>query len=149
MDSRLNSRPLLDTNSDSEDVDDYNMEGDIATYYDEIHNESGSRAVESATDDFDDDTQNLFKADNTVPSDRFSFTYIVFYLLGMTTMLPWNFFITAEDVSGVQFFFSFIQAQCVQQVMFVRRYRASNVHKVALITRDRKSSYCIYRTGSI
>lgn len=102
MDSSLNSRPLLDTNSDSEGVYDDNMEPAHhrhAAYFDELHNESDVRELESATDDFDDDTQNLFKADNTVPSDRFSFTYIVFYLLGMTTLLPWNFFITAEDVS--------------------------------------------------
>jgi len=27
------------------------------------------------------------------------FTYLVFYLLGIGTMTPWNFFVTAEDVS--------------------------------------------------
>lgn len=58
------------------------------------------RDMESNTDDGDDDTEQLFKATNTVPNDRFSFTYMVFYLLGMTTLLPWNFFITAEDVSA-------------------------------------------------
>lgn len=62
------------------------------------------RDLESNTDDGgdddDDDTEQLFKATNTVPNDRFSFTYMVFYLLGMTTLLPWNFFITAEDVSA-------------------------------------------------
>lgn len=30
------------------------------------------------------------------PVDKFNFTYTVFYLLGMTTLLPWNFFVTAE-----------------------------------------------------
>lgn len=61
------------------------------------------RDCESNTDDGDDDdddTEQLFKATNTVPNDRFSSTYMVFYLLGMTTLLPWNFFITAEDVSS-------------------------------------------------
>lgn len=33
------------------------------------------------------------------PMDKYYFNYIVFYLLGMTTLLPWNFFVTAEDVS--------------------------------------------------
>lgn len=33
------------------------------------------------------------------PVDKYYFNYIVFYLLGMTTLLPWNFFVTAEDVS--------------------------------------------------
>lgn len=101
MASRLNSRPLLD--SDSEDIDrEYveQVQHRNAAYFDAIQNESDTREIESTTDDFDDDTQNLFKANNTVPNDRFSFTYIVFYLLGTTTMLPWNFFITAEDVSN-------------------------------------------------
>ena len=33
------------------------------------------------------------------PVDKYYFNYVVFYLLGMTTLLPWNFFVTAEDVS--------------------------------------------------
>ncbi|XP_055594701.1 equilibrative nucleoside transporter 1-like [Uranotaenia lowii] len=31
------------------------------------------------------------------PIDKYNFTYAVFYLLGMTTLLPWNFFVTAEE----------------------------------------------------
>ncbi|XP_053694525.1 equilibrative nucleoside transporter 1 [Sabethes cyaneus] len=31
------------------------------------------------------------------PVDKYNFTYAVFYLLGMTTLLPWNFFVTAEE----------------------------------------------------
>lgn len=77
----------LDTNSTHSDVNDSDTH--------EI------RDFESNTDDGDDDdTEQFFKATNTVPNDRFSFTYMVFYLLGMTTLLPWNFFITAEDVSS-------------------------------------------------
>lgn len=34
------------------------------------------------------------------PPDRYNYTYTVFYLLGIATMTPWNFFVTAEDVSG-------------------------------------------------
>jgi hypothetical protein len=30
---------------------------------------------------------------------RYNLAYLIFYLLGMTTLLPWNFFITADDVS--------------------------------------------------
>jgi equilibrative nucleoside transporter 1/2/3 len=33
------------------------------------------------------------------PVDKYNFAYFVFYLLGMATLLPWNFFITAEEVS--------------------------------------------------
>uniref|UniRef100_A0A6B2E9I1 Putative equilibrative nucleoside transporter n=1 Tax=Phlebotomus kandelakii TaxID=1109342 RepID=A0A6B2E9I1_9DIPT len=31
------------------------------------------------------------------PTDRLNIIYMIFYLLGMTTLLPWNFFITAEN----------------------------------------------------
>nr|XP_014093599.1 equilibrative nucleoside transporter 1 [Bactrocera oleae] len=31
------------------------------------------------------------------PPDRYNYTYTVFYLLGIATMTPWNFFVTAED----------------------------------------------------
>lgn len=30
---------------------------------------------------------------------RYNFAYIVFYLLGINTLIPWSFFITADDVS--------------------------------------------------
>uniref|UniRef100_A0A0K8UG48 Equilibrative nucleoside transporter 1 n=1 Tax=Bactrocera latifrons TaxID=174628 RepID=A0A0K8UG48_BACLA len=33
------------------------------------------------------------------PPDRYNYTYAVFYLLGIATMTPWNFFVTADDVS--------------------------------------------------
>lgn len=31
------------------------------------------------------------------PDDRFSFNYLVFYFLGMTSILPWNFILMAEE----------------------------------------------------
>lgn len=34
------------------------------------------------------------------PVDKYHFNYAVFYLLGMTTLLPWNFFVTSEEVSA-------------------------------------------------
>lgn len=113
------NEPLLDPTSDSEDVNedeisqirhrtmDNGSGGGASNYGHSSHsdiNDSDThdiRDMESNTDDFDDDMQRLFKAPNTTPNDRFSLTYIVFYLLGMTTLLPWNFFITAEDVSFV------------------------------------------------
>ncbi|CAG9840886.1 unnamed protein product [Diabrotica balteata] len=36
----------------------------------------------------------LFKAE---PIDKFYATYIIFYILGIVSLLPWNFFITADD----------------------------------------------------
>lgn len=115
MDPQLNSQPLLEPTSDSEDVIEdanagelrhrqTNSSGTGSQYGHSSHsdiNDSDTHDIRDleSNDDFDDDTQNLFKPPFTVPNDRFSFTYIVFYLLGMTTLLPWNFFITAEDVS--------------------------------------------------
>lgn len=40
---------------------------------------------------------------SNAPLDKYNYNYIVFYLLGMTTLLPWNFFVTAEDVSGINY----------------------------------------------
>lgn len=116
MESEQNSQPLLDEQSDCDDVHDESSQirhraasSDSASgsrFGNSSHsdiNDSDThdiRDLESNTDDVDDDdTQNLFKATNTVPNDRFGLTYMIFYLLGMTTLLPWNFFITAEDVS--------------------------------------------------
>lgn len=117
MDSEQNGKPLLEQRDSDED--DVNDEEDSfgGVRHRTTDSASGSRYghssqsdindsdthdirdLESNTDDFDDDTQQLFKATNTIPNDRFSFTYMIFYLLGTTTLLPWNFFITAEDVS--------------------------------------------------
>ncbi|XP_063235773.1 equilibrative nucleoside transporter 1 [Bacillus rossius redtenbacheri] len=41
------------------------------------------------------DTRPLFKVQE--PKDRYNLAYIIFYLLGMTTLLPWYFFVTADD----------------------------------------------------
>lgn len=41
----------------------------------------------------DDPTEDLVPA----PRDRYNFIYIGFIILGVTTLLPWNFFITATD----------------------------------------------------
>lgn len=114
MNSSNNSQPLLETNSDSEvvneDATDNNQIGDkaggsnINRRYDSSDSDSmDHHEIESTTEECDDDLTNLFKPTNTVPNDRFSLIYMVFYLLGMTTMIPWNFFITAEDVSGNSF----------------------------------------------
>lgn len=32
-------------------------------------------------------------------SDRYNMGYIIFYLIGIATLLPWNFYVTANDVS--------------------------------------------------
>lgn len=49
------------------------------------------------------DNKPLFK---TEPKDRYYIAYFIFYLLGMVTLLPWNFFITADDVIFVFLLFT-------------------------------------------
>lgn len=36
------------------------------------------------------------------PKDRYYMGYIIFYLLGIATLLPWNFYVTANDVSKLE-----------------------------------------------
>lgn len=43
------------------------------------------------------DDKSLFKCSE--PKDKYYMVYLIFYLLGIVTLLPWNFFITADDVS--------------------------------------------------
>lgn len=43
------------------------------------------------------DDKPLFKPPE--PKDKYSLAFFIFYFIGMTTLLPWNFFITADDVS--------------------------------------------------
>lgn len=125
MDSS-NRRPLLQQSSDDDVSDlDFVVKSQKA---DPISTSSSSRSISSAStvtarklskdssiqeidkEDEDDDEEGttrridvnaakeLLRSENS-PKDRFGFNYIVFYFLGMTTMVPWNFFITAEDVS--------------------------------------------------
>lgn len=76
------SQPLLQENSES----DAEHLGD-----EDIHGQDDSIA-----ENLD---KELLRGGQSVPHDKYSFNYIIFYLMGMTTLLPWNFFITAEDVS--------------------------------------------------
>lgn len=43
------------------------------------------------------DEEPLFKS--VEPKDRYNMGYLIFYLLGIATLLPWNFYVTANDVS--------------------------------------------------
>lgn len=38
------------------------------------------------------------------PRDKYCIVYILFYLFGVTSLVPWNFLITANDVSNFDSF---------------------------------------------
>ncbi|XP_076227200.1 equilibrative nucleoside transporter 1 isoform X2 [Nomia melanderi] len=72
----INRRPLLGGASDSE------FEDDLETEVDDPHI--------SAPDE-----KPFLK--QLEPRDKYNLAYIVFYLLGINTLIPWSFFITADD----------------------------------------------------
>lgn len=43
------------------------------------------------------DNKPLFKP--IEPRDKFYTVFVIFYILGVVTLLPWNFYVTANDVS--------------------------------------------------
>lgn len=97
MNIHNNSRPLLQHSSS----DDENISRE-----EELLETTINRLNQQHNDDDDGDDEDLsgqmtteLLRNETVPTDKYSFNYAIFYLLGMTMMMPWNFFITAEDVS--------------------------------------------------
>jgi len=68
----INTTPLLQYDSENEEND--------------IHNSLRER-----------DDKPLFKP--TEPKDKFHTVYLIFYVLGVVSLLPWNFYVTANDVS--------------------------------------------------
>lgn len=72
----INRRPLLEAVSNSESEDDLETEVDDPSV--------------SVPDD-----KPFFK--QYEPRDKYNLAYIVFYLLGINTLIPWSFFITADD----------------------------------------------------
>lgn len=78
MEYTNNTRPLLqESDSDTESVD--------------LRTQSYQECIVIK------DTKPLFRP--AEPRDKYYMAYLIFYLLGMTTLLPWNFFITADDVN--------------------------------------------------
>ncbi len=80
--STHHSQPLLQDNSDNSDD---GQDDDVRDQEDDTITETLDKE--------------LLRGGQSAPHDKYSFNYIIFYLMGMTTLLPWNFFITAEDVS--------------------------------------------------
>ncbi|EZA57319.1 equilibrative nucleoside transporter 1 isoform X2 [Ooceraea biroi] len=76
MSYSINRRPLLGGASDSEFEDDVETEVDDPNVA--IHDEKP-----------------FLKSYE--PHDKYNLAYIIFYLLGMNTLIPWSFFMTADD----------------------------------------------------
>uniref|UniRef100_A0A182JJ50 Equilibrative nucleoside transporter n=1 Tax=Anopheles atroparvus TaxID=41427 RepID=A0A182JJ50_ANOAO len=95
MDYATNSRPLLqdtdDRETDSDAFLDANYAGSI--------NASSSNIPDAAKEHHATETRVVASGQQhrVAPSDKYNYTYAVFYLMGMTTMVPWNFFVTAEE----------------------------------------------------
>lgn len=81
MDPQVNKRLLLqETDSDCDS-----------------QNEASESDVNVQPAFFTTNHKPLFKSHE--PVDKYYMCYFIFYLLGITTLLPWNFFITADDVN--------------------------------------------------
>ncbi|XP_011865031.1 PREDICTED: equilibrative nucleoside transporter 1 isoform X2 [Vollenhovia emeryi] len=76
MSYSINRRPLLGGASDSE-------------FEDDLETEVDDPSVTSP------DEKPFFKPHD--PHDKYNLAYVVFYLLGINTLIPWSFFITADD----------------------------------------------------
>ncbi|PSN53712.1 hypothetical protein C0J52_02191 [Blattella germanica] len=82
MEYSVNTRPLLQQSESESDFEDDILEVNRSDQQDD-------HVVVTK------DLKPLFKLRE--PSDRYNLAYVIFYLLGMTTLLPWNFFITADE----------------------------------------------------
>lgn len=125
MDATAHSRPLLESvssnlddehiygNESSEDV--LGTPASISGRYTVDEGIDNDGVNTTTNDEFEDDEEVLIKRPHIVPNDRLSFTYMAFYLLGMITLVPWNFFITAEPVSKI---FSRTKTRKKEQTIF-------------------------------
>lgn len=97
--TRTTRRPLL---QDEDEEDSEATFVDDTIYAGSINAGSVSNIPTTATVGIRSGVRNRTGDDGSLrvaPVDKYNFTYAVFYLLGMTTLLPWNFFVTAEEVS--------------------------------------------------
>lgn len=95
--TRTTRRPLL---QDEDEEDSEATFVDDTIYAGSINAGSVSNIPTTATVGIRSGVRNRTGDDGSLrvaPVDKYNFTYAVFYLLGMTTLLPWNFFVTAEE----------------------------------------------------
>lgn len=100
----------------------------------------------------------LIRSGQSPPHDKYNFNYIIFYLMGMTTLLPWNFFITAEDVSldYHSCFFTIVRRSkyflCLtntQKLFSVSHYMMINLTKLFIVSDNFSSIYLVWHRCKI
>lgn len=84
MDPRgsINADPILDSIDPDEGIEDLNQDDSEER---ELVNDSCSTKVLDSNED---------------PTDKYLIVYFLFCLFGVTSLVPWNFLITANDVSN-------------------------------------------------
>ncbi|ETN60744.1 equilibrative nucleoside transporter [Anopheles darlingi] len=108
MDYATNSRPLLQDTDDREtgDSDDTFLDDNYAGSINastsnipaiQLAKDRSQASASSISTTTTAETRIVGSGNRIAPSDKYNFTYAVFYLMGMTTMVPWNFFVTAEE----------------------------------------------------
>lgn len=95
MPSKDDTERLLDSNQD-EERDIGTEDSFVPAFRPQDHQQPYNLADERF---LHERTQDEVVLVSNEPTSGRLFTYIVFYLLGIGTMTPWNFFVTAEDVS--------------------------------------------------
>ena len=71
-----------------------------------MDNEYGDRNEQtrrSSSEGTDEDSEDVPLLHETEPKDSYNATFLIFYLLGMGTLLPWNFFISVNNFWDYKF----------------------------------------------
>ena len=91
-DMSSDSRQIVSTNSNMDNTSDFEVEYPGTSSW---HSESG---ISERSPLFGEHgSRGGSPIQKRVPKDNFKVVWIVFYMLGMTTLLPWNFFIAVND----------------------------------------------------
>jgi len=97
-DMSSDSRQIVSTNSNMDNTSDFEVEYPGTSSW---HSESG---ISERSPLFGEHgSRGGSPIQKRVPKDNFKVVWIVFYMLGMTTLLPWNFFIAVNDYWNYKF----------------------------------------------
>lgn len=83
MESEINRRPLLEDSDSDFNENDNDIE----------HEQNEDHIIAQPHNN----RKTFLKT--ILPPDKYNVSYFIFYLLGMTTLLPWCFYVTANEAS--------------------------------------------------